>query len=237
MYDPTVGRFITLDPIGFNGKDANTYRYCGNSPTNATDPTGYAKTNAKEFILKITGLSKLNALLDEYPLESGYFSQLVQKWVDYLMTPKAEEPTTDDLISKYGVDKANATNQDAKKTALKVLGKLLTPLGKQALDDLTKKGEIGNEFPGKSNTSWDIKLRDHRDALNDWLSSHIPLIGKPLMGGVQAIENIGDAVWDGGKEFFEILGKYADITITGFSYSTSKTTGAIECWLKFEIKY
>jgi uncharacterized protein RhaS with RHS repeats len=42
MYDPTVGRFITLDPIGFEGPDANTYRYVGNSPTNATDPTGLA---------------------------------------------------------------------------------------------------------------------------------------------------------------------------------------------------
>lgn len=40
MYDPTVGRFITEDPIGFDGGDANEYRYAGNSPTNATDPTG-----------------------------------------------------------------------------------------------------------------------------------------------------------------------------------------------------
>ena len=42
MYDPTVGRFITLDPIGFDGADANKYRYVGNSPTNATDPSGLA---------------------------------------------------------------------------------------------------------------------------------------------------------------------------------------------------
>lgn len=42
MYDPTVGRFITEDPIGFDGGDANTYRYVGNSPTNATDPSGLA---------------------------------------------------------------------------------------------------------------------------------------------------------------------------------------------------
>ena len=40
MYDPTVGRFITLDPIGFDGADTNQYRYVGNSPTNATDPRG-----------------------------------------------------------------------------------------------------------------------------------------------------------------------------------------------------
>jgi hypothetical protein len=40
MYDPTVGRFITEDPIGFDGGDVNLGRYCGNSPVNCTDPNG-----------------------------------------------------------------------------------------------------------------------------------------------------------------------------------------------------
>jgi len=39
-YDPATGRFISEDPIGFAAGDANLYRYCGNSPTNATDPSG-----------------------------------------------------------------------------------------------------------------------------------------------------------------------------------------------------
>ena len=39
-YDPTIGRWTTEDPIAFEGGDANLYRYVGNSPTNATDPTG-----------------------------------------------------------------------------------------------------------------------------------------------------------------------------------------------------
>ena len=40
MYDPSVGRFLSEDPIGFAGGDANLYRYVGNSPTNFTDPSG-----------------------------------------------------------------------------------------------------------------------------------------------------------------------------------------------------
>ena len=40
MYDPTVGRFISLDPIGFEAGDTNLSRYVANTPTNATDPTG-----------------------------------------------------------------------------------------------------------------------------------------------------------------------------------------------------
>ena len=39
-YDPNDGRWLTEDPIGFAGGDSNLYRYVGNSPTNATDPSG-----------------------------------------------------------------------------------------------------------------------------------------------------------------------------------------------------
>ena len=39
-FDPTTGNFISEDPISFSSGDANLYRYCGNSPTNYTDPSG-----------------------------------------------------------------------------------------------------------------------------------------------------------------------------------------------------
>jgi RHS repeat-associated protein len=38
-YDPTIGRFLTEDPIGFNG-GINLYTYVGNNPTNFVDPLG-----------------------------------------------------------------------------------------------------------------------------------------------------------------------------------------------------
>jgi RHS repeat-associated protein len=41
-YDAQVGRWVSEDPIGFAARDANVYRYVGNCPTNATDPTGCA---------------------------------------------------------------------------------------------------------------------------------------------------------------------------------------------------
>lgn len=40
MYEPTTGRWLSEDPIGFLGEDANLYRYVANSATNATDPSG-----------------------------------------------------------------------------------------------------------------------------------------------------------------------------------------------------
>ncbi len=39
-YDPANGVFRASDPIEFNGGDTNLYRFCGNSPTNYTDPSG-----------------------------------------------------------------------------------------------------------------------------------------------------------------------------------------------------
>ncbi len=41
-YDPAVGRWMSEDPIGFKGRDANLYAYVGNSSVNATDPSGRA---------------------------------------------------------------------------------------------------------------------------------------------------------------------------------------------------
>ena len=39
-YDPAVGRFISEDPIGFQGGDLNLYAYVRNNPVNTKDPMG-----------------------------------------------------------------------------------------------------------------------------------------------------------------------------------------------------
>jgi RHS repeat-associated protein len=42
-YDPSVGRWMSQDPIGFGGGDANLYRYVGNSPLGYRDPSGLCR--------------------------------------------------------------------------------------------------------------------------------------------------------------------------------------------------
>jgi len=39
-YDASVGRWLSEDPIGFNGGDGNLYRYVGNCPTVSRDAVG-----------------------------------------------------------------------------------------------------------------------------------------------------------------------------------------------------
>lgn len=41
-YDPNVGRFISEDPIGFEGGETNLFAYVGNQPINRIDPSGEA---------------------------------------------------------------------------------------------------------------------------------------------------------------------------------------------------
>src|SRR5205823_1808933 len=44
-YDPTLGRFITQDPIGFAAGSLNLYSYAGNNSTNSKDPSGMLDCN------------------------------------------------------------------------------------------------------------------------------------------------------------------------------------------------
>ena len=39
-YSPSTGTWLSEDPSGFTAEDTNASRYCGNSPTDATDPSG-----------------------------------------------------------------------------------------------------------------------------------------------------------------------------------------------------
>ena len=60
MYDPTVGVFISPDPIEADANNSN--RYVGNSPKNGTDPSGLAAEfsgTAEENKQTIEGMTKI----------------------------------------------------------------------------------------------------------------------------------------------------------------------------------
>jgi RHS repeat-associated protein len=42
VYDPAAGVFLQVDPIGFQGRQANLYAYVANNPMNWIDPSGHA---------------------------------------------------------------------------------------------------------------------------------------------------------------------------------------------------
>ncbi|MCP3928381.1 MAG: RHS repeat-associated core domain-containing protein [Bacteroidetes bacterium] len=57
FYDPTTGRYISADPIGFRGGDLNLYSYVGQDPINWFDPDGLRAWNNHVNEIKQTGKS------------------------------------------------------------------------------------------------------------------------------------------------------------------------------------
>jgi RHS repeat-associated protein len=73
-YDPTVGRFISEDPLGFGAGDTNIYRYVGNSFVNEIDPSGLASCDCNhggEPSLLNRGLGVLKALGGAAQISTG----------------------------------------------------------------------------------------------------------------------------------------------------------------------
>jgi RHS repeat-associated protein len=50
-FDPNTGQFLSDDPIGLNGGDANLRRYVQNAPTNLIDPSGLAPSIWPSWVL------------------------------------------------------------------------------------------------------------------------------------------------------------------------------------------
>ena len=55
-YDPNTGNWTSQDPSGFDGRDANTYRAVGGSPTNGTDPLGLAEPDINQVTERMRAL-------------------------------------------------------------------------------------------------------------------------------------------------------------------------------------
>jgi len=64
MYDPSIGRFLTQDPLGFAAGDINLYRYVRNSPLNDTDPSGLVSGQLHHGYPLYLGGSSTQPLID-----------------------------------------------------------------------------------------------------------------------------------------------------------------------------
>jgi len=83
-YDPETGRFISKDPIGFAGGDANQYNYVLGDPVNFVDPLG---------------LAGLNGLYAEYLVlrNANYNRNIYNQSVSFIYADK----NWDDSVSPY----------------------------------------------------------------------------------------------------------------------------------------
>jgi len=70
-YHAQLGRFISRDPIGYDGGDANLYRYVGNAPTNARDPIGLAVDVGESWSPPVSAPGWQPPRLPAGPLDGG----------------------------------------------------------------------------------------------------------------------------------------------------------------------
>jgi hypothetical protein len=90
-YDPNLGVFIERDPEGYAAGDENLYRVVGNSPTNATDPTGEFAVapnllSARYLVPPMLGPARLRAYLEYGFNEASIgrrFVQAVDGWLNF----------------------------------------------------------------------------------------------------------------------------------------------------------
>jgi len=98
-YDPVVGRWISKDPILFNGGQANLYVYAGNDPINRIDPSG--RFAGVDDAIVVTGGAILVGGAAIYGILAGNPHAVDQtiNWIKDACTPKPKN--CEDICSKY----------------------------------------------------------------------------------------------------------------------------------------
>ena len=87
-YVTDVGWWLNQDPKGFVAGQTNLYAYCGNSPVNATDPTGLANKTVE------TGIKGIRFFLEWFPNQAtGEIKILTKRGAElaiakYVLNPK-----------------------------------------------------------------------------------------------------------------------------------------------------
>jgi RHS repeat-associated protein len=106
-YDPALGRFLSEDPIGFAGGQANLYAYVGNDPIDFTDPFGLRRLTDCEkqklapYIPKID-LDKADLHDGEVPWYLGKDYSGITRGNDIYFRPGVYDSSTIDGLAVLG---------------------------------------------------------------------------------------------------------------------------------------
>jgi RHS repeat-associated protein len=140
-YDPKVRRFISEDPIGFDGGDLNLYAYVGGSPVLRMDPSGkvWLRPDGAEPIFGFNGQEGF------FGTSSPYMNALEHVPVLY-QTAAFHDPTKDLLTTGYyGVDfVTNIATMVPCFAAALVYNVITTPVS--IYDNLTSTTYINNTY-------------------------------------------------------------------------------------------
>ncbi len=153
-YDPSIGRFITPDPIGLAGRDGDIYGYCLDDPINFHDRVGLAQVHERrlkglEFLDEPSGkilkkvlhtTTNLGRLAKAFPKK---FDQLlddnnIKLKHEFIKYDNADE--TKDEKTNSGFSNEGVTHDEVGKS---------TPIGKHFDDKIARQAEKNIKKSGK----------------------------------------------------------------------------------------
>jgi hypothetical protein len=120
--DPATGRFLTRDPVGFDG-GINLYAYVGNGVVMGADPIGFGVVNcderAREIRQRVREILKSKAFYDKHGcLDEGHTKELGQlcpslvELIDKFRKHCYKHPNYDKLLSDEGLREAYSFCRD-----------------------------------------------------------------------------------------------------------------------------
>ena len=193
-YDSNVGRFISVDPLGFGAGDTNLYRYVSNNSTNYTDPTG----NLPIPLLVLGGIALAGAAISAFQNYSYQKAQLADGIHpnNYRDGNKADVNLGDVAVSAVGGGVV---------APLAALGVAIAPLAAVPLIGLGLWSGVENHSTaqaeydaGHTNTAWYHEKMAFVDILTAGLfhsTSRPPSTLSPaLAGGAGALLDVATAV-------------------------------------------
>jgi RHS repeat-associated protein len=119
-YDPTIGRFISQDPIEFLSGDFNWYRYVGNDPVNWVDPSGLAWQD-----IVLGGLKNFAGAVDSFTGgATGWAAEQINSAIYGKQAAQAATAQIRDSIGYKAVEYADYVNPKGwGKNSIKKVGK------------------------------------------------------------------------------------------------------------------
>ena len=147
-YDPATRQFISQDPLGFAGGDANLFRYAGNNPVNKDDPSGMANNSLAQFLFYRHAAEELGHQIyvrEQSPNpDVGYIGLLYGIWRAAIWK---EESAYNRLYNRFGGgpwEVLSKVKEELEKVEKAVHVKKTLPLAKEITEDVEKELKVVN---------------------------------------------------------------------------------------------
>ncbi len=201
-YDATTGCWLSHDPLSFAAGDTNTYRYVGNSVTNATDPSGLQQDgvdDTEQFAgdVEIRRAPPTNTAPPPFRYKREYFEEKVElnikvgfvlekkplkpgEYRDNVATPGTFDPDRKKREAGGGAEEFGKWSQDAiKKVGREIISPPARAFIKDKIDDIKRRFGGGRDTTEENANLTPEKPMSTAKKIIKWIIENIKIgVGK-----------------------------------------------------------